>query len=103
MAAKMILVIVGAAVGAMAVQPIADALATPVVGGAVPTRLQDLGAYLVMPGDLLPRKKDPALVGPIAPTDPTQAGNLRELAALSFAGGAVVAALSYAVLSKVLG
>lgn len=95
----LILVGVALAAGTFAVDPIGAALASRVVGGAVPTRLQDLVGYLALKQQGTP---NPALLGPISPTDPTQANHLKELAALSLAGGLAVAALTYVLLRKVI-
>lgn len=97
---RILLAVAALAAGAVAVSPIADAIAPTVVGGAVPTRIQDLAGYL----SLKPIVAATATgqLGPISPTDPTQAGKLRELGALSLGAGAAVAAIAYAVLVRVL-
>lgn len=96
------ILLVGAAlvVGSAAVEPIGKALAPQVVGGAVPTDLRSLAGYLALSGS--GGKAGADEIGPISPSDPTHAGALRELTALSFGIGLAVAALSYAVLVRVL-
>lgn len=88
---RVVLVIVAGTIGAVAITPIAGALAAPVTGGVVPTRFIDLTRYLT----------GAVGGGVVAPTT-QQATDLRELAALSLASGAVIAALSYVLLSRAL-
>ncbi len=95
---RIILAGIAVAVGAASLSPIADALDTKIVGGAVPTRAQDLIGYLAAkPGDTVAGQAGPFLIS--TPDDVT---HLRELAALSIGGALAVGALVYAVLSKVL-
>jgi len=98
---RIVLALVSIAGGVAAVSPVADALAPKVVGGAVPTRIQDLAGYLTLTPSAAP--PNPALLGPVSPTDPTQAGNLRELAALSFGVSVAIMAVLYVVGGKLLG
>jgi hypothetical protein len=95
---RIILAGVAVVVGAASVSKIADALDTPLVGGSVPTRPQDLLAYITLkPGDSLAGQ-----AGPFQVDDPAQVAKLRELSALSFGGAIALAALAYAILIKVL-
>lgn len=92
-------------VAALAMEPIAGALAPGVVGVKVPTRMQDLARYL---NAAKPEgREDPTLGISTGAPAVTLVGpdleKLRELAALAVGASLGVGALTYAVLRRVTG